>query len=283
MTLKSSIFLILFSVTLNAQHLKFEPPDIRVIFSASQAVSDTWRTGKTQSLEFVSAMDLRERIKLDTFLLKIQCKYAAGMLYKKDERQNYEEIMPTENTIFGEGVLSYPIGWKLDPYFSASFCTQITTAFIMKKNIKESTAALWDPVTSIQSWGFEYNYRQSKDNLSSRLGISLKQIRSKKFTKVTDDRTTSEIKERWKAESGIQWKTDVILQLDSSTNYRGMIDLFGTFDDMTKWTVKWTNEFKIQVFGYIGILLLADIIYDEKQYFGTQYNQALRFGIVADI
>ncbi|MCK5741791.1 MAG: hypothetical protein KAH48_06200, partial [Chlorobi bacterium] len=236
----------------------------------------------TKTLEAASAMDFRERIHIDTLLLKIQFKYAAGMLYKKDEKNNRETAMPTDNRLFGEGVLTYPIGWKLDPFFSASFNTQITESFRMVGDNREATASLWDPVTSIQSWGFEYSRRKAKDNISSRIGFSLKQNRAFHYTKLTDDRETPDIKERWKTESGIQWKTDIVWQIDSSTNYRGMLDLYGTFDDMTKWTVKWTNEFKIKVYAHIGILAKLDLFYDEKQAVYTQYKQALRFGVIAD-
>ena len=179
--------------------------------------------------------------------------------------------------------MKYPLGWKLDPFFSASFTTQLTESFMMVKDEKTASAKFWDPVTSQQDWGFAYSYRQGRDNLESRIGFSLKQVRAHKYTRLTDDRKTKDIKERWKPESGISWKTNCTWQLDSLVTYRGTLDLFGTFEDMNKWTVAFRNEFQLKIWSIVAVTLKADIIYDEKACLRPQYTQALRIGAAAQM
>jgi hypothetical protein len=228
-------------------------------------------------------MEFIDNINIDTFRLRINLKYAAGLIYKKDNKNGYESLLPTDNSVGGEGVLTYPLGWKIDPYFSSSFITQITESFVLTKYEKRATANFWDPVTSQQAWGFEYSYNDSGNIVLSRLGFSLKQVRAYHYTKLTDDRSTKEINERYKPESGIQWKTETKLKLTEALDYRGIFDAFSTFDDMTKWTLLFQNEFKINVWKIIGILLKIDLIYNEQQALRVQYKQSLRFGIVMDI
>lgn len=100
----------------------------------------------------------------------------------------------------------------------------------------------------MQSWGFAYLIKENgKDKLESRLGFTLKQIRTTNYPALADDRKTRDIVERYKAESGIQWKTEGYFQLDSSTNYRGSLDLYSSFDDLKIWAIIWDNEIQISI------------------------------------
>lgn len=145
---------------------------------------------------------------------------------------------------------------------------------------KKVTAEFWDPIISQQSLGFAYSHDFNKNEITSRLGISLKQIRAEDHTRMTDDRATKNIVEAYKAETGIHYKTDFYYKLDSNLDYNSTLDLFSDFRKLKKWTVDWENEFQIQVWKFFGVLVEMDVRYDEKQSFHTQYQQSLRFGIV---
>jgi len=204
------------------------------------------------------------------------------MLYKNDKKNKYDYQIPTDNIFGSEAVMTYPLGWKLDPFFSASFFSQIVPSFMISNNEKLMTAKFWDPVTAQQTWGFEYFKSDSTKQINSRFGISLKQIRAHDHTQLTDDRKTLIIIERWKPDSGIQWKSEAKIKFISICDYKGILDVFTTFDDMTKCVVTMQNEFKLSIWGYLAILLKIDLIYDEKISAKTQYNQSIRFGIVVD-
>jgi len=65
---------------------------------------------------------------------------------------------------------------------------------------------------------------------------------------MTDDFKTKDLKERYKQETGIKWKTDAKFDLDSNIAYRGTLDTFSSFENMLKWTVKFDNQINLKVF-----------------------------------
>ncbi len=256
----------------------------RISLTASQTMADDWKRGEMRTIEMSNSFDTRQQFRIDTLRVSLSFKYAIGVIYEKSNSHSTTLILPTDNILSGEAVLKYPIGWKLDPFFSASFNTQLTESFKKIKDQKKGTAKLWDPVISFQSWGFAYLVKGSaKDKLESRLGFSLKQIRTTQYPALADDRKTRDIVERYKAESGIQWKTESYVQLDSSTNYRSSLDLYSSFDDLAIWAIIWDNEIQISIWEVFAVVLKVDVLYDETISFSTQYKQSFRFGVVANI
>ncbi|MFH1051522.1 MAG: hypothetical protein V1779_11405 [bacterium] len=279
-----------FPTILVAQKFTFHPYDFRVSMAVSQSAVNDWKQGEVVAFEGNSAWDFRknvsldfsENLKNDSLIFRFRFYFASGMLYKSDKKNKNEFWLPTDNIFGSEGVLVYPLGWKLDPFFSVSFFSQIVPSFVVVKGEQQMTAKCWDPVTSQQTWGFEYSLTETTKLITSRFGISLKQIRAYDHTQMTDDRKTLDIKERYKPESGIQGKSEAKMKLTQTCDYRGILDAFTTFEDMTKWVVTFQNEFKISLWSYLAILVKFDLAYDERQSFQTQYNQSLRFGIVVD-
>ncbi|ROL56676.1 hypothetical protein D9V86_12720 [Bacteroidetes/Chlorobi group bacterium ChocPot_Mid] len=285
------LFVIAFSnIEVNAQKVTLHPYDLRISMAVSQTAVNDWKQGEVVSFDWNSAWDFRksasfdfsENMKNDSLLLRFRFYFASGVLYKNDKKNKYDYFLPTDNIFGSEAVLVEPLGWKLDPFFSASFFTQIVPSFIVANKELQMTAKFWDPVTAQQTWGFEYSLTDTEKVITSRLGISLKQIRAHDFTQMTDDRKTPEIKERWKPDSGIQWKSEARVKLIPTCDYKGILDLFTTFDDMTKCVVTMQNEFKFSIWGYLAILFKIDLSYDEKIASKTQYVQSARFGIVVD-
>lgn len=117
--------------------------------------------------------------------------------------------------------------------------------------------------------------------LTTRLGISLKQIRAYFNTQMTDDYKTIDIKEKYKAESGFEIKTDLSVNIDSSSVYRGCLEFFGTYDNLEAWTVRFQNDFQLKIWEFIALLLKFEVFYDEKQSVQIQYRQSMRLGLVA--
>ncbi len=247
----------------------------------SQSATKDWKQGEVSGFEVSSSLNLRTSFHLDSlFLLRLNYRYAMGMQYTSNKDNNTLISMPTDNLIFGESVLVYPVGWKLDPCVSAQFTTQFVESYKYVKGERVRTASIWDPVTSIETFGFEYSLSGRENFFTSRLGLSLKQIRAEKYTQLTDDRSTAEVKERYKSQTGIQWKSDTKLKITEELTYRGTLGLFGAFEDLTKWTFAMTNQFELKVIKVVGIVVNFNLAYDERQMTALQYNQNLRFGFV---
>ena len=248
--------------------------------SFSQTAVDDWKQGKRQTFEINNSLDSRMNFKIDTFCVQINLKYDIGLLLDKSEKNEKDHLMPTDNNLFGEIVLKYPLNWQIDPYISSSVRTQITESFRLSKDKLIRTAKFWDPVTSQQAIGFSYKHKNDRDFVNFRLGISTKQIRALYHTQMIDDRTTKDIVERYREESGIELKTNSFIMIDSSTTYKGSFETFGTFEDMTKWILELDNEFQIKLWKWFGIIAKIKVFYDESKSLNTQYNQSLSLGLV---
>ena len=263
-----------------SQLFRVEPADAVISMGLAQSTIKDWKQGEVTGIEFSSSLDLKSNFRIDTMKLRLNFKYAAGMQYLKDDKNIYEVFIPTDNMMSGESVLVYPLGWKLDPFISASFNTQITESFIIVKGEKVRTASLWDPVTSQETCGFEYSFIDTTLNFLSRIGLSYKQIRAELYTKLTDDYKTRDIVERYKVQTGIQWKTESNFKINESIIYKATLDSFSSFEDMQKWSFLFSNQFQFKVFKSVAIVMNLNFAYDEVQMTELQYRQNLRFGIV---
>lgn len=251
----------------------------RFNLNVSQTYSDDWLTGKMHSVEISTGADLRMKCKIDTIDASLNIRYAIGGAYDKPSDSINAVIRPTDNDLFAEIVLKYPIGWKLDPFISFSAQTQIMESYKYTKSNIQKTANFRDPITSIQSLGLAYGVAKGKEFFNSRIGIALKQTRADKYTQMTDNPATLGIKERYKPETGIQWKTEASLLLDSAASYIGCLDIFATFGVIEKWSFRFQNELQFFIWRFFGILVRFDFIYDEKQKKGLQLKQSIRFGV----
>ena len=136
------VIVVLTGMQLFSQSIRREPSVFRITMSAAQTAVDDWKVGNIKTIEFSSSWDLKdnfivdltEQATNDTLIFRFNFRFAAGMMYKDDKKNDYFLLLPTDNVFGSEGVLVYPMGWKLDPFFSASFFSQITESFIVIKN-----------------------------------------------------------------------------------------------------------------------------------------------------
>ncbi len=266
--------------TAQGQIIRKDKIDWIFTIGLSQIAINDWKQGETSGFEFSSSLDLRSSFRIDTFLLRLNIRYACGVQYTSNKDNDFEYFIPSDNLLFGETVFVYPAGWKLDPCVSAQFTTQLMESFMFKHRSRVITASLWDPVTSIESLGFEFSSSGKENYLTSKIGLSIKQIKAEKFTKLTDDYKTNDVKERYKHQSGIQWKTDTKIQITDELTYRGTLGFFGSFEDLRKWSFDMTNQLNLKVFKTIGIIININLNYDERQMMKLQYNQKILFSFI---
>lgn len=268
---------------LKTKLIKLVDNDLRYTLTFSLSAINNWQQGKFNSIEANSTFEYNQTIFIDTLKIKTQLKGALGFLYKKDSKTSFETYLPTDNKINSEIILSYPIGWKVDPFFSFCIATHTIESYMYINQVKIITCDFWDPVTLQQNFGFEKSITMDKYSFCGNLGLSFKQIRTEKNTALSDDRMTTGIIEKYKTESGIRLKSEFNWNLSKTINYRGYLELFGTLDDLNKWTIKNNNSLKISIYKSIAVLLSLDIGYDENQAKYIQYKQNINLGLVADL
>ena len=114
-------------------------------------------------------------------------------------------------------------------------------------------AAFGDPFYLTEAVGFIYD---RIPNFSTRLGVGLKQTWASKFAaQYTDDPDTPEL-EDFKNETGIESVTEYRWGFLENMEYYAYLRLFGTFDDLSVWDVRWDNVITAKVNDYINVILL---------------------------
>ena len=109
--------------------------------------------------------------------------------------------------------------------------------------------------------------------------MGLKQTWASKFYNLyTDDAGTPEI-EKFKNESGIESVTEYRWEFLENMSYYSYLRLFGTFDDISVWDVRWDNVLAAKVNDYFNVTFNFLLIYDEEQSIKRQIKEALQLGI----
>lgn len=265
--------------------LSFPPPAIRWSITLAQSIIRDWQKGENSSIEFNNLFDIIQLLSFNKIKFSFNIKADIGFTKISDKKLMKEFLIPKNNMLYGEGKVKYCLGWKIDPFFMASFRTQLVTAYIFNRTDYVKSADFWDPVESLETCGFEYSLTNGNINFSSNIGFTLRQVRSKLYNTMTDDYKTPLVKERYKAENGVRWKTSFFMKLDSANynNYKTTLDVYGTLDDISVWNFIWENELKLAIWKSFGFLVRLSIVNDLRQMKELQYNQSLSFGLILDL
>lgn len=207
-------------------------------------------------------------------------RFNLGVLFEKSNKYEGTRFIITDNDLYLENICKYPFNWTLDPYLSISMRTQITeaTKFISNKAIK--TAKLMDPVTYQETTGWAYAYNDSFNRAELRLGLSLQQIQSHKYTLLTDDYKTK-YNEKYKSYKGLECIFIYISMINQSMYFNSKTTLFGNMDDLSKWDIRFENEFKINLWRALYLLFKFNVFYIEKQIKHIQILQSTRIGLIS--
>lgn len=258
---------------------------VRASLTFSQSLVNDWKQGEAQSFELNHSLNFSKMFCVDTLRLGFAVRWAIGAQYFKTDKINKSYILPTDNELFTESTLRYPRGWLVDPFISANIRTQITESFKVSTTGKLRTAKFRDPITTIQSLGLAKVIADSsnRNRLLLRLGFSYKQIRSEFHTQMTDNPKTRNIRERWKTEIGMEFKTEANLRFAEYIQWNGNIDLFYNFQELDQTVFRLNGELQANITRLFAIVLHTEGCYDIRQRTGLQYKENFRIGLVYSI
>jgi len=254
----------------------------RASLTISQSLARDWKQGETQSFELNHSLNFSKVFRLDTLRLNVAVRWAIGVQYFKAENIGQPYILPTDNELFAEGTLRYPRGWLVDPFVSANARTQITESFIVTAAGKRTTAKFRDPITTTQTFGLAKAFADSLslNRLALRLGFSYKQIRSEHYTQMTDDPKTPNIKERWKTEVGLEFKSEANVRIVENIHWNGVVELFYNFQKLNQTVFRLNGELQANLTRLFAIVIRTEGSYDIRQRTGLQYKENVRIGLV---
>ena len=237
----------------------------------SQVAFSNWSQGGQNSLSFTFFSLLGLDYIGDPWKWRNGLKFAYGRTKFGDE-----EYRTNDNEIFYESTLIYHIGWAVSPYAGVTARTSVTKGFNYDLEPSVQIVDFMDPFYLTEAVGFIYD---RIPNFSSRLGVGLKQTWADKFAALyTDDSETLEL-EKFKNETGIESVTEYKWEFLENMSYLASLRLFGTFDDLSVWDVRWDNIIAAKVNDYISVTFNVLLIYDEDESIRRQLKEALQLGI----
>ena len=186
-----------------------------------------------------------------------------------------QEYRTTDNDIFMENLLTYDVGWIVQPYISNTFRSVILPGYDYTDAGEVQKSEFFDPGYLMQSIGFTYPVSKS---FSTRIGFALQETFTNKFTQYSDDPETTDI-EDFKFEAGIESVTKGTVQLGDNLAFATELRLFGAFDALDIWDVRWDNMLTAQINKYVNVNLNVLLVHDIDQTRRTQIKEALQIGI----
>ncbi len=235
----------------------------------SQVALSNWSQGGENALavSFLGTGGLKYYTESWKFRNDLKLAYGRTKLGDQDYRT-------TDNELYLESVLSYNIGWAIDPYVSNIVRSAIATGYKYDADSTYKIAGFFDPGYVTQSIGFTYD---KLENFTTRLGFAVQETFTSKYTQYADDPTTPEI-EKSKVETGLESVTTAELTLQQNLLYKSNLRLFTRFESMDVWDVRWDNSFVAKVNDWLNVNLSFLLIYQKDQSLKTQVKEALQLG-----
>ena len=116
-----------------------------------------------------------------------------------------------------------------------------------------------------------------------RSGLNLQQIRADESSTLTDDPRTPLVRELYKASAGMEWAIDTQYALDSLVSFNGKWQARKNLIADEAWQVTMENELLIKVLRYLGVIITANLRYDESVSKRVQFKQTTMFGLMLDV
>ena len=239
-----------------------------VSLNLSQIALENWVQGGDNSLSFTSLANFGLIYYDKKWELRNQLKVAYGRTKTGDK------YVTNDNELRLTSILMHNLGWKVNPYFSNEFRTQLANGFDYKVEPAVQISAFFDPGYITQALGFVYTQKL----ITTRLGIALQETFTKEFNSYSDDPETVIEIEKFKLDTGLESVTESEIEFLENMIYTGRLRLFSRFNSLDVWDVNWENIITAKVNDLINVNLGLHIIYEKKQSVKTQLKQYLQLG-----
>ncbi len=239
-------------------------------FNISQVALSNWTQGGDNSLAFNIVGNFAANYYDNPWQFKNSLKISFG----KTKIGN-QELRTADNEIYLEDILSYSVGWVVDPYISDIFRTVLAKGYDYESSPFVQTAAFLDPGYLQQGFGFIY---QTIPNWHFKLGLGTKETITSQFTSYSDDPETADV-ETFKFETGIETGIKGEAKLQENILFTTDLGMFSAFDNLSVWDVRWDNTLTAKFSEIFNVNFNFQLLYDTDQTLKTQIKEALQIGL----
>ena len=276
-TIHILLFTFLLTVAMQAQDESEEKKDTLwtpngvIGVNLSQVAFENWSQGGENSIAFTLFTLLGLDYIGDPWKWRNSLKVTYGRTKVGDQ-----EYRTNDNEIFFESLLIYKVNWEVSPYAGLTARSAVTKGFDYGLDPAVQIVDFLDPLYLTQGLGFIYD---KIENFSTRLGVGFKETFASKFDSLyTDDPETANEVEDFKFESGIESVTEYKVKFLENMEYHSYLRLFGRFEDISVWDVRWDNLLVAKINEYFNVNFNLLLIYDADETLKTQVKEALQLG-----
>jgi hypothetical protein len=238
----------------------------------SQVSFENWTQGGDNSISFTFFSNFGIDYIADIWKWRNSLKFSYGRTKTGDE--GYKT---NDNEIFLESTLNRNVGWLFNPYFGFAARTAVAAGYNYGEIPAVQIVGFLDPFYLTEGIGLMYD---QIPNFTTRLGLGFKQTFADKFnSRYTDDPDTPNEIENFKNETGIESVTEFEWVFLENMAYKGYLRLFGRFEDISVWDVRWDNTITAKINDYFNVNINVLLIYDVDETLRTQLKEALQLGI----
>lgn len=240
----------------------------------SQVGFSNWKSGGENSFTWVGIIDGKYIYRDSVFDWRTQHKFSYGQT-----KQGTNKFRKNDDLLDFSSVFSYLLGFKVDPYFSITLRTQFDKGYNYIGDSAVEISNFFDPGYSTQNIGFQYVYKTQFD---MRLGFSLKETFSKKFTKFTDDPKTDKI-EKTKVQPGAELVSNYNNKFDDKLTVKSKFELFTDFVSFNRVDLRWDTYVSFKVYKFIELSFNYVMYYNFDESSQFQWKEIASIGLVYDI
>jgi hypothetical protein len=240
----------------------------------SQAGFSNWKSGGENSLTWVSIIDGKFIYRQSDIDWRTQSKFSYGQT-----KQGKSKFKKNDDIIDMSSVVSYLLGFKVDPYFSISLRTQFDKGYNYVGDTAVQVSNFFDPGYITQNVGFQYLYGTIFD---MRLGFSLKETYSRKFTNYTDNLETPAI-EKVKVQTGAELVSNYTNKFGTNFSLKSQFELFTNFRRFDEIDLRWDTYLSYRIIKYVELSLNYVMYYNKDESKQFQWKEIVAIGLAYDI
>jgi hypothetical protein len=249
-------------------------PEGAIGLNASQIAFKDWSQGGENAVSWSVFFNLGLKIDFQSWRLSNKIKTVFGMTQTGET-----DFRTNENDLFFETALSYKMSWAVDPYLSNSIRSSIVDGYNYKTAPATKIATFFDPGYITQSIGFSFDKLKG---LNTRMGLAFQEIFAYDFHQYVKDRDGDSTK-RFRFETGIESVSSYEIAMDSTIKYKGDLRLFGRFDKLDVWDLRFENTLVAKINKFFNVNLNVLLVQQLSQSTRLQLKEALRLGVAFDL
>ena len=165
-------------------------------------------------------------------------------------------------------------------FFSVKVETQFDEGIKIKGEEEEIVSDFADPLYLTESLGLNFNFSKQ---FKTRIGISAKEIFTKKYPFWSDDPKTPDKEEKFRFQRGLESVTEWDFSLIKNVQYKSKIVVFSELKDYRNTDVFFDGNINTKLNKYFSIKLEYNMIYDRDVFKQVQMYHILGIGITLNI